>query len=68
MKSSYKCDGISMRQHNEPAGNQDIWHYHLQVFPRYEGDNLYLKHNEKMKTDANERLPYVNKLKRELVK
>jgi histidine triad (HIT) family protein len=40
-KSTYRCDGVSTRQHNEPAGNQDVWHYHLHVFPRYEGDNLY---------------------------
>ncbi len=38
-KEVYKCDGVSTRQHNEPAGGQDVWHYHLHVFPRYEGDN-----------------------------
>ena len=27
LKSEYDCDGISTRQHNEPAGNQDVWHY-----------------------------------------
>ena len=41
MKAVYGCDGISTRQHNEPAGNQDVWHYHLHVFPRYKDDNLY---------------------------
>lgn len=41
MKAEYGCAGISTRQHNEPAGNQDVWHYHLHVFPRYEGDRLY---------------------------
>lgn len=40
-KEVYKCDGVSTRQHNEPAGGQDVWHYHLHIFPRYEGDNLY---------------------------
>ncbi len=40
-KHVYDCHGVSTRQHNEPAGNQDVWHYHLHVFPRYEGDNLY---------------------------
>lgn len=42
LKAVYKCDGISTRQHNEPAGNQDVWHYHLHVFPRYTNDQLYL--------------------------
>jgi histidine triad (HIT) family protein len=41
MKSSLGCHGISTRQHNEPAGNQEMWHYHLHVFPRWEGDDLY---------------------------
>ncbi len=33
MKTVYSCDGISTRQHNEPAGNQDVLHYHLHVTP-----------------------------------
>lgn len=41
MKAVYRCDGISTRQHNEPAGQQDVWHYHLHVYPRYTGDELY---------------------------
>ena len=41
MKKVYACDGVSTRQHNEPAGNQDVWHYHLHVTPRYENDNFY---------------------------
>ena len=41
MKAAYGCDGTSQRQHNEPAGNQDVWHYHVHVFPRWEGDGLY---------------------------
>lgn len=24
MKSAYGCEGVSTRQHNEPAGNQDV--------------------------------------------
>jgi histidine triad (HIT) family protein len=41
MKAAYRCDGVSTRQHNEPAGHQDVWHYHVHVFPRFEGDDLY---------------------------
>jgi histidine triad (HIT) family protein len=40
MKTVYPCDGISLRQHNEPAGSQDVWHYHLHVYPRYIGDGF----------------------------
>jgi len=41
MKQAWKCDGVSTRQHNEPAGNQDVWHYHMHVFPRWDNDDLY---------------------------
>lgn len=44
MKAAYHCDGTSTRQHNEPYGNQDVWHYHLHVFPRWKGDALYESH------------------------
>jgi histidine triad (HIT) family protein len=63
LKEAYGCDGTSIRQHNEPAGNQDVWHYHLHVFPRYEGDNLYLNHQNTYWPTPEEKKPYVNKLK-----
>ena len=48
MKSAYDCDGTSTRQHNEPAGNQDVWHYHVHLFPRYADDQLYLSQQAQM--------------------
>ena len=44
MKRAYGCPGTSIRQHNEPAGNQDVWHLHVHVFPRYPNDGLYGSH------------------------
>lgn len=41
MRTAFGCEGISTRQHNGPAGNQDVWHYHLHVFPRFRDDGLY---------------------------
>lgn len=41
MRSAFGCEGISTRQHNGPAGDQDVWHYHLHVFPRYPNDRLH---------------------------
>jgi histidine triad (HIT) family protein len=61
MKAAYSCDGISTRQHNEPAGQQEVWHYHLHVFPRYEGDELYT--SPARLTSAAERVPYVTALR-----
>ncbi len=65
MKAAYRCDGISTRQHNEPAGNQDVWHYHLHVFPRYAGDALYASHPPRV-MPADERAEYAARLKRQL--
>lgn len=61
MKAAYGCDGISTRQHNEPAGNQEIWHYHLHVFPRYLGDDLY--GSRWRDTTPAERQPFAAKLR-----
>lgn len=41
LKEVFKCQGVSTRQHNEAAGNQDVWHFHQHVFPRWPEDNLY---------------------------
>ncbi|MHB8515302.1 MAG: HIT family protein [Dehalococcoidia bacterium] len=63
-RERYGCDGASTRQHNEPAGNQDVWHYHLHVFPRYAGDGLYL--HRRRSTTPEERRPYAIKLREAL--
>ena len=62
-KKTYECDGVSIRQHNETAGNQDVWHYHMHVFPRYKDDNLYLNHLKTEWVTAEKKLPYAKKLK-----
>lgn len=66
LKETYGCDGVSTRQHNEPAGNQDVWHYHLHVFPRYEGDNLYLNYKDAYWPSAEEKKLYADKLRKYL--
>ena len=64
MKQAYACDGVSTRQHNEPAGNQDVWHYHLHVFPRFAGDGLYTV--AKARYCEGERAQYAQQLKSEV--
>ena len=59
--NSYNCPGVSTRQHNGPDGGQDVWHYHLHVFPRYENDRLYKL--DQRATTPEERLPYAQKLR-----
>lgn len=63
IRSTYDCDGTSTRQHNEPAGNQDVWHFHAHVYPRYENDQLYKNHDQQGFVDAKARLPYAEKLR-----
>ena len=66
LKATYGCDGTSFRQHNEPGGDQEVWHYHLHVFPRYRGDELYVRTRERRNTTPAERVPYAQKLRRYL--
>lgn len=47
MKVAFGCEGVSTRQHNEPAGSQDVWHFHQHVFPRWHDDQLYERHQER---------------------
>jgi len=62
IRQSYPSDGTSMRQHNEPAGNQDVWHFHVHVFPRFENDQLYQNHDQKRWATNEERMVFVEKL------
>lgn len=38
MKEIRKCDGVTILQNNEPAGDQHAFHYHLHLVPRFIGD------------------------------
>ena len=66
IRRSYGCDGTSMRQHNEPGGGQDVFHFHVHVFPRWDGDRLYERTDEARWTRATERAPYVARLREAL--
>jgi histidine triad (HIT) family protein len=63
LKRVYKCEGTSTRQHNEPAGYQEIFHFHIHVFPRYHNDYLYDLTCQRRASDPDERLPYARKLR-----
>jgi diadenosine tetraphosphate (Ap4A) HIT family hydrolase len=39
-KKAFTADGISIRQNNDPAGGQDVFHVHFHVVPRFEGDDF----------------------------
>jgi histidine triad (HIT) family protein len=63
LRGAYGCEGVSTRQHNEPAGQQEVWHFHCHVFPRYTGDRLYERSKEHRWTTPEERAPYAEKLR-----
>lgn len=62
LRATYGCTGVSTtRQHNEPDGSQDVWHYHVHVLPRYSGDDLG-RHPSVCSTPE-QRRPYAEKLR-----
>jgi histidine triad (HIT) family protein len=62
-KAVYRCTGVSTRQHNEPAGGQEVWHYHVHVFPRYDADQLYARDGERRTVSRDERAKYADPLR-----
>lgn len=66
MREIYGCDGITLLQNNEPVGGQHAFHYHLHIFPRYEGDDLHKHMDNKQLADPVQRLIYANKLRASL--
>lgn len=62
MRSAYACEGVSICQHNEPGGDQDVWHLHVHVFPRTVGDRLYARHREASWVGVEARRPYADTL------
>lgn len=65
LKALTRCEGVSTRQHNEPAGGQDVWHYHVHVTPRFEADCFY--EDRKIPFPEEERIAFAGRL-REYIK
>lgn len=67
LKEVYQCDGVTLRQNNEPAGDQHAFHYHQHIFPRYLNDDFNQKMTEKSTlSDPQDRIIYVKKLRKYL--
>jgi histidine triad (HIT) family protein len=65
MKTAYGCDGILIRQHNEPAGGQHVFHYHMHVIPRYIGDDFDF--SQKLPFPAGERAQFADRLRHAII-
>lgn len=44
LKEKLKCDGINVMNSNGKVAQQDVFHYHVHVVPRYAGSNFKLKY------------------------
>lgn len=40
MMKGLNCDGINIVQNNNPAAGQTVFHLHIHVIPRFEGDKV----------------------------
>jgi histidine triad (HIT) family protein len=60
LKEALGCDGITIRQNNEPAGDQDVWHYHVHVVPRYTHDNY--RHEPRVAMPVADRIECAKKI------
>jgi histidine triad (HIT) family protein len=68
IKKAYGCEGITILQNNEPAGDQHAFHYHLHIFPRYQKDNFSKNLADKKLANPVTRKKYAEKIKKELRK
>ena len=41
-KKAVGCEGVTLFQANEKAGAQTVFHFHIHVLPRWEGDGMEL--------------------------
>ena len=39
MKEALHCDGLNIVQNNGEIAGQTVFHFHMHIIPRYEGDN-----------------------------
>lgn len=64
LKEACRCDGVTTRQNNEPAGDQHAFHYHHHIFPRYEADKFNENiANKSILSDPSKRIEYAKKIK-----
>lgn len=40
VRGASQCEGLNLVQSNGKAGQQDVFHFHLHILPRFTGDNI----------------------------
>ncbi len=62
LKQVRKCDGATLIQNNEPAGDQHAFHYHLHIIPRFQNDHFHEELWRAEKSEPKDRLKYAKDL------
>jgi histidine triad (HIT) family protein len=52
VKQGLKCDGVYVTQANEPAAGQDVFHYHMHIYPRWNDSRQWESDEENRKMTA----------------
>jgi histidine triad (HIT) family protein len=68
LKVARRCDGVTVLQNNEPAGDQHAFHYHMHLFPRFDGDNFHEELQQPVLSDPADRTPFAQTLREILVR
>lgn len=63
MKVVRKSDGVMIQQNNEPASGQHAFHYHMHIFPRFDGDDFTQNQLNVRVADPEERNPYAEAMR-----
>ncbi len=48
VKKAFSAEGVNIRQNNESAAGQDVFHLHFHVIPRHKGDEFETEKYEKL--------------------
>ena len=65
MKKVLNCDGMNILQNNGTVAGQTVFHFHLHLIPRYEGDQVQVTWPQGSITEE-EKEELVNSMKKEI--
>ena len=52
LRDALGCDGVYLSQANGAAAGQDVFHFHLHVYPRWRGDGMLVRLGQYDGSDA----------------
>lgn len=62
LKETLQCDGLNLLQNNGEVAGQTVFHFHLHLIPRYQGDSIDLTpESGKVKEDIAETADIIRK-------